>query len=393
MPDTLQLVIASDLHLDRYNWVRHPTLCGDSQESFRQLIDYCVRRPCLCPLLLLGDTFEVNRPDSAAVRAFNEGMERMEQAGNPVYFIQGDHDLTDPAWPGVHPHARHIHQQTIELFCGAKLYGHDYQPGGMDSALAAIPEGTACFATHCGWTDCGDRGATDASLSQVPYAQLIFSGHWHRHFVYEGVGALGQRLRLYSPGSSNMRALDEDVLKQFFELRYDDAGGLYCEHVDYLTRPCIRFDAHDPGTLDHVVTFLGQPLAGPPVPEVVRKPIAAVRYNDRLPEAAVRLTRAAGDRWHLFLDPRHTGEEVVIADTPVVEEGQCVAPLSSLTEGLPQFAPVGTPAYNGLRRLLESQAPAAELDRMYTEWTEAQDDAQTQGQGQAVGDRTGTLRA
>jgi hypothetical protein len=378
------LAITGDLHLDCHNWARRPELCGDSQDSFAQFIDYCVKYAV--PGLLLGDIFDTARPDSAAWCAFYQGAQRMEAARLPLFYVQGDHDRVvagNPPWPAAAPATQHLHDRIIEVCPGQRLYGLDYQPGGMLPALDNIPSQATILATHCSWAELQAVGTADATVASVPHVSMILSGDWHKHEQIYGQGATGQRVRLISPGSTNLRAIDESATKEFYILHLDGPGcELRVESRGFYTRPKLAFDVSDSRTLDAVVEYLardpvqpdglweshGTPEAWAATAEHIRKPIARVRYASDLPEAYSRLQKSAGDRWYLFLEAQPRTEDVGItaltAPDDTVRDGfaNLLAGLDALTDDAADRV--------ALRRLLQADDKYAELARLYREHRE-----------------------
>ena len=83
-------VFSADWHLSFGTWAKHATLVGDSYHSLRQIVDYCI--DVNCPLVAGGDLFDKPVPDPVSVSVMCREMDRMQAAGLPVYFIQGQHE-------------------------------------------------------------------------------------------------------------------------------------------------------------------------------------------------------------------------------------------------------------------------------------------------------------
>lgn len=357
-------VFTADNHLRPCTWSKRPDLQGDSFASFAAIVDYCVARNL--PLFLLGDTFDATAPPVEAVVFFCSQMDRMAAHGIPVYFIKGNHDATRVAsWPGVHHHCSHMDQCLVRLGDFA-LYGLDFRPASaLKATLADIPiKGIDILLTHQSWQEIQTVGHTDGSFADIPRderdrAPLLITGDYHIHGCYQQDG-----ITAYSPGSTSMQKLNEVPDKYFYVLSLNGYDPEMHSHP-IPTRPYHGFVCETEQEFEGCLEWVRQQPAevANDLPAEIRKPILRVRFNDEIPEAYSRLVAAAGDKFHLFDEPKHVTEGVVI-DVEATPEGA----FESLITAIGQLSDPQSDQYNGARRLLESNDPKTELATMYQEY-------------------------
>lgn len=371
-------VITADNHLRPNTWSKHPELRGDSYVSFEHVVSYCVEHKL--PLFLLGDTFDATNPPADAVVFFATQIDRMARAGLAVYFIKGNHDDALTAWPQVHKHCRSLDQQKVNLG-PFTIYGLDFYPAGeLAEKLQQIPiDGVDILMFHQSWAEVQRIGHTDGSISQIPLASngqipVVFTGDYHVHKRYDVTTPQGVTVPVFSPGSTSMQALNEDPHKQFFVLGCEGRQA-QVHSVSLPTRLFYGFDARSPDDFERVIAEVRSraelKAVGAGLPEPIQKPILRVKFDDRIPEAYARLVEAAGDSFHVFDEPQHVSEDVVI-DLVATPEGA----FDSLLTAIGQLSAPGSEQYNGVRRLLESSDPKAELAAMYQEYLQRHGQAQ-----------------
>lgn len=359
MPKQPLCAFTGDNHLRPVTWIKHPTLFGDAYESWRQIITACEERRL--PLVLLGDLFDSTRPDSHSVGVYLHGMMRMERAGLAVYYIEGNHDVADPPWASLTPWARPVGQFTLG---GIKAYGLSFvNSTQLPEELARIPAGTQLLLSHQSWLEIQRVGHTDGQFGMIPHGLTMIVADYHVCGIYRGKAGNGEDVVAYSPGSTAMQALNEPPDK-YFGILYDDMS---VEWVQLETRPCALLTCNTPEELDDLVARIpgGLTTARPFSPDI-QKPILRVRYNDMLPEAYSRLTAAAGEQYHLFLEPQRQVTTQVI-DVEAVPQ----TAFQSLVTAIGELCTPDSPEHRAARRLLESNAPQQELEAIYREYLAA----------------------
>ena len=359
--------VTGDNHLRPSTWAKHPDLNSDAYTSFRQIIDLCVEHKV--PLFLLGDLFDKAHPDSESVGVYLHAMQRMEEARLAVYYVEGNHDKADPPWASLHPWAQHIDGKTVELG-PFKFHGIDFTVAAdLPARLAAIPPGIDFLCTHQSWSDIQPIGHVDGSFEMIPYGLVLLTGDFHVCKAYRGCAANSEPIVAYSPGSTAMQKLDEPPNKSFFLINEDALSELSeFNPVPLQSRPFCGvtlatqadFDSFI-ARIDTLLDEIAPPYPG--LPEVIRKPILRVRYNDVIPEAYTRLVAAAADRFHLFPEPQHITSEMVV-DVVATPEGA----FDNLITAVGELCAPGSDVYNGVTRLLESNDPKQEIADMFEEY-------------------------
>ena len=143
-------ILASDLHLAPLIWTDRPQIKNGAYRAMEQLADYVTKHRV--PLILAGDLFDVRRPPPDAVGVMNSFMSIMERYQIPVFYTQGQHELSrESTWVGTHAWPRHVHKQSFEIG-GRKFYGLDWLPRGeLQTELAAIPPDAEFLVCHQVW--------------------------------------------------------------------------------------------------------------------------------------------------------------------------------------------------------------------------------------------------
>lgn len=370
-------VFTADNHLRPNTWSKHPDLRGDSYVSFTAIVDYCLQHAL--PLFLLGDTFDATAPPADAVAFFCEQVDRMAEARLAVYFIKGNHDDSATAWPSVHKHCTYADHRLIWLggFC---LYGLDFRPAGqLKTTLANIPvtagSSIDILLTHQSWQEIQRVGHTDGSFNDIPLvalgqqAPLLITGDYHIHGRFTAKTEAGHDVVAFSPGSTSMQKLNEEPIKRFYVMM-TEGRQIDMESVLLPTREFHGFECRTADDFEQVLTAIraydaadANKFLRRTMPADIQKPILRVKFNDSIPEAYSRLVAIAGDRFHLFDEPHHVTEQVVV-DVNATPEGA----FESLITAIGQLSAPGSEQYNGARRLLEAEDPRAELATMFREY-------------------------
>jgi hypothetical protein len=363
--------VTGDNHLRPQTWVKHPTISRDAYHSFKQIIDYCVMHSL--PLIILGDLFDKDHPDAGSVSFFIYQMSVMRAANLPVYFVDGNHDYSDPSWALVGQWPTPLHHNTVDIG-GLRAYGINYtRPEMLQAELEAVPAYTQLLCMHQSWLEIQRVGHVDASFGQLPPV-LLLTGDYHVHGKYEGIGNNGQPRIAWSPGSTCLQALNEPVDKFFYVFHYDPINLEFdAESVQLDTRRVHKYELTTPADLDNMIREI---TAATPA---IITPILQVRYADNIPEVYNRVIAATtGGKFHVFFEPRHITIETVI-DCDATPEGS----FEGLIEAVGQLCHGRPDLYNALERLLNANTPADELKLICTEFLEqlrAQAQSQTQVQ-------------
>lgn len=358
-------IFTADNHLRPRTWSKHPTLAGDAYISFLQIVDFSIAQKL--PIVQLGDLFDSEHPDSETVGMYMYQIQRLENNLIRLYYIRGNHDDTVPAWPGLSEWAVAIDGPT--RINGIDVYGFDYQnTEALADRLAKLPVNASVVLTHQSWAEIQRVGHVDGSFSMLPRGVVMLTGDYHICNRYEGLAANGETVVAYSPGSTAMQALNEPPAK-YFGVLYDDLSVTWHQ---LQTRPFIscvcRTDADMQVLLNEIIPTQAYNRG---LPDGIAKPILQVKYDDSIPEAYNRMLAVVGDRYHFFPEPQHATTTQII-DTESLN-GEVFDNLESAIGLCCQDQAV----YADLMRLYRSQAPAAEIDKMFKEFKNAH--AKTEG--------------
>lgn len=356
-------VFTADLHLEDGAWSTRPSIYGDAYCSFEQIVDYCIEHSL--PLILGGDVLEKKSNLARPIAKLCAGMSRMESAGVPVYYIQGNHEYDRNApWLSVHSWPLHLHGQTIKI--GDKnVYGLDWLPKGeIQAAFREVPADTDILITHQVWKDfMGNVGRTECELVDVHYVQTVLAGDFHVTKTIEGVNAQGLPIKMLSPGSTAMQDMGEAQDKFFFAIEAR-TGEITFTPVPLKTRRFIGYTVRDQDTLDALCSGqLKNDIAALPtadLPKDIQKPLVKIKFDKQLPDAYLRLMTAVGESAHLFCEA--LSERSAQAHTAAAR----VAAKNELTSVLAELLGDDTAAYGLATALLKTENIAKELDEQFS---------------------------
>ena len=362
-------VFAADTHLQPCAWVKHPELRGDAYCSFAQIVDYCCAHNL--NLVLGGDIFDKHRPDPDSVQFLLQQAERLRSNDHVLMFVQGDHDYqaTTP-WTAIGRHAVSLHQ----LVCAAgsfNVYGLDWASRDrLGAALATIPANTDILVMHEAWEELQGIGQTEGRIADIPHVKVLLTGDYHVALRKDVQTPDSRCIRVYSPGSTCMQAVDEQPDKSFLLVGECD-GEVQVQRIPLLTRRKLvlnyQTEAQLVGDLQNCV--LDNWLTAQPVlPPEISKPILRVTFNDEIPNAWQRISDVAASRFHLFPNPVRVPATTVVVDDRQFGDPGAFSTLFDACHRLGQ-----RPAdYDTVMRLARNPSdPKRELEVMYAEFRTA----------------------
>lgn len=360
-------VIFSDTHLDTNAWSNRPKIWGDSMLAWQYVRKHAQKLGV--PIIGAGDLIDVNKPPSAVVNFVRTEMEILEQSNIQFYYTQGQHELATPAWlMSAHSWPTHIHEALIELPKIIEVYGIDWTPADkLQEAIDKIPPDTDVLIMHQVWEEfMGHMISCEGSLTQLPEVDVVITGDFHSTEAIEVTNTDGKTIKVYSPGASNIRSINEPPEKNFLVM-YDDLSVeiLPIEH----TRKVLEFNLADPPDLtrlsktwedikeDHLVTCKD-------LPEELIKPLIWVKYAEDIPDVVTTIQELMGEFGHIFMKriPEVDAEELVIKDAErqqILERG--------LSGGLDLLVEKDSEHYLTLVRLLNSEDPKVDLQQLKQE--------------------------
>jgi predicted phosphodiesterase len=362
---SIRLLSTSDWHLQERAWRRHPDLAGDAVFSLKQIVDRAVEEK-VDAVIGAGDLIDTVDPTPSIQVQAHEQFDRLQEAGIPFYFIQGQHERNAVrARFDAHPWPRHFHRRLVTIG-GLKMYGLDWQ--ASHQLLTELEEAAdlqiGLFVCHQVWGGpdfMGTLPGVEGQLEDCP-APVVLTGDLHQHKTVKLKREDGSTLRVFSPGSTCMQSIDEPPEKAFWELEFNRNKLVDYKSVKLITRPFHTFSLDDIGGLDDLCEDAKEGnFYDDDIPEVVRTPIIHVDYPDNLPDVYDRLMTAFDNQAHVFLSPRPTGSKVVRIEKTKDRVGQRTSLLSFLERATPK----GSDEYRLCRRLLEiAESKNAVLDEL-----------------------------
>lgn len=297
-------VCFADSHLQERAWAGRP-IEGDSYYSFKQIIDYAVSNR-IKTVIGAGDLIDRQQNRAMPIVVLGQQLERLDEFCGLFYYIQGQHELEQTPWLASFSNARHLHRNRLQLgplvACGI-----DYQTAdNLRADLELIPQGTDILFAHQTWTDfMGEKAATQGLLGDIPIVSTVYTGDYHHPMDINIVGATGQKMRVISPGSTCMQAIDEPVHK-YFHVLYDDGS---FERIRLKTRQLLEWQTlNTESDIDHFVSEIDAGLTRAAsdavddgLPPEIAKPLLWLRYSHHVAAAIrTRVPRAVADRAFLF---------------------------------------------------------------------------------------------
>jgi hypothetical protein len=361
-------------------------MVGDSYHSLAQIVDYCVEPGMNLPLIAGGDLFDKPDPDPVSVNVMCREMDKMQEAGLPVYFIQGQHervrrnlgeDHGRPEWMRVHPWPTHVHGQTFEID-GETFYGLDWTPKEhIEEAFDNIPDEASVLVAHQVWSEfMGGWIPSECELSMLlvraPQIKHVLTGDFHEHTeACYPAGADVDELTMYSPGSISMRSISEPSNKFFYHFRNGDISsepGHSMSHHNLETRHFEEVTIEHEDDFHELSVLVNQGEHLDSLPEVIAKPLLRVSYLDTIPDVYNRIHATVGDQAYLFTKP--VSEE---SDVPDITDAARHEVIDRGLEGALSLVieDPNDPVYQTALRLLGSDDPSNLISEMQREHRDA----------------------
>lgn len=372
-------MFSSDWHLKPYNWAARPEIRGDSKRSALFIKNYCILEGL--PLFVLGDVTDVRHPDPETVGDLMDIIESLASQSLQFYFLQGQHELNRVRpWASCHHAATWINKSS-RVFRNVMFYGLDFQPGDrLQEELLNIPDGTHVLLAHQVWRErmgglrTAENRPSEGAFTDIPKVKMVISGDFHAHKITKHRGKDGQELLAVSPGSTYLKAMDEDPMK-FFYVMHDDMS---LKSIQIPTRPVWRDRAGTDEGLSRVIDKFvdANPKLSDNDPD---KPIWYVEFRHGVADAVGRLERVAKDRAHVFVRPLQEKERDDLDTNEVqVEEENLEYVPTALEDFLPRCCKPNSPVFNTAVRLNRAASIKEEVKQIVSE---AVADADKAGEG------------
>lgn len=298
--DPSGFIFAADIHLSKLTWQNKPDMIGDSWRSFMQIIDYALEHKL--PIILGGDVFDKEQPDSASLQVLYRAMDKMQAAGLAVYFIEGQHEKAQPAWMSAHAWPQHVGIPPNQFFTIAShtFYGINWTARSEIKELVnSIPQNVEFLVMHQVWAEhMGNIVIPELSIHDLPYACTVLTGDYHKHQITEHITA-GGKITMVSPGSINMRKIDEDPEKYFYH--YDFASRKF-QAIQLVTTPKFEVTVSSFAALQQFTEQLDQAIKQQQNNQI--KPVVRIYYDAREWDTAYTdIQRMLSKKANLFIVP------------------------------------------------------------------------------------------
>lgn len=296
--------ILADSHLISQTWRMRPEIQGDSYRSLTFAVTHCIKNQL--SLQLGGDTLDSTNPSSEDVRVFREQMDRMKEAGLPVYAIQGNHDKTTPPWfLAIHPHVQHVHGSVYSPVKGLLMTAFDYMTANeLREAVAQIPPAIHTVLLHQAARPIMDiPGAWNFDPAWLPeWVNTVFMGDIHMPTEF----SWGPGKRGFYTGAGHVLALSEPWQTSMLEVRM--AGDtMSVTRVPLPFRRYVRVSVRDTNGLAEATAEIrnaGLEDEVPPVVVVEHTGVDGVQETIQLAvEARVKMFTAKQPTCHVWCVP------------------------------------------------------------------------------------------
>jgi DNA repair exonuclease SbcCD nuclease subunit len=308
-------IACADTHLDEYAWSDRHEIRGDSMWSFKWITQLACAKGV--PLIIAGDVFDKQLNNATVV-----GYAAEQIADIATVFIQGQHCFQKPyPWLSqVGPSSDNDDGYTEWIggdpgdfirIHGVEFRGADWMPANkvqarLDQITPSVDVMVMHQVTKQLMKEMMEQIKTfELDVTLIPFAKLLILGDFHRTRILKVQGATGQALTVISPGSTNMRSIDEPSDKYVFLIKKD----LTFDRVQIPTRPKLESiieteeDLKAFCRIGGICDWTHKDATEAGVPEHISKPLVWVKFNPDLQLAYQRIRDAVGDHGHLFTAP------------------------------------------------------------------------------------------
>lgn len=313
-------VVCADTHLADSAW-SSSRIVGDSYHSLHQIVNLAISLGV--PLIGCGDLIDKKRNASGPISIWLGELDRLQAAGQVLFFIQGQHEEQEKPWLSAHPAAVHLAGATVELG-PFKLGGTDFLPREKLNEHLANPIDCDIYLMHQVWSELmGDIALPEGTMSDIVGPKLVFTGDCHRGYTDEDIlNRENQIVRVINPGSTCLQAIDEPPDKYVCILHSD--GSVVKKQLE--TRKLIRAKLIESDSdLDDVIVKVIESIEDHEklaketgISEVIAKPLVWVHYYVAVKDVQLRLADAVGDRAFMFY--RQFADEKTEVSTDEVED-------------------------------------------------------------------------
>ena len=300
------IVFTADLHLTPLVWQSHPNMRGDAYFALAQLVQFCQQQKPAA-VILGGDVFDLTHPDSESVNQFVRAMATIANSGAAIYAVEGQHEMATPPWVHLADGVTWIGDgeiATVPLTSkkSVRVRGLNYMAGGAVKELVedASEEYDILVVHQMAKQALPIEGQYNFEMEWVPdFVRLVLAGDYHMPFN-DG--------RLWYPGATHMRKIDERGTKRFLTIEQAKNGTFKISAQPLRSREVVELTLVTADDVTAAVEQLSQLITT----TMELRPIVFARVGVDATDAVQRLKQLAeqGLKFHLKLALISSGVEV-----------------------------------------------------------------------------------
>jgi len=240
----------------------------------------------------------------------------MKEAGLSVFYIQGQHDYSDPPWPdALCDTVKWVHNQVFEPEPGVKVFALDHMKHGMMKPVLEkeLPKDCHMVMLHQLARQVFPlEGTYDFDAAWLPdHVTTAIMGDYHQPVEF----AWGKENLGFYTGSMHVQAIDEPKDKSFILAeqitRKDGLPALSIQRIPLVTRLYFKYPINSEEELDALVRWVNnydveaEALARGILWDAIKCPVVEVPHLTSVKDVKSRLEEASGNKVHLWFKPFH----------------------------------------------------------------------------------------
>jgi DNA repair exonuclease SbcCD nuclease subunit len=321
---TKKSITLSDAHIKKRSWVSRPMIQQDAYRAVEQVITLCIEHEA--SLKIAGDLFDVRTPESRDIKFFMDQMDRLKEAGLPVYAIQGNHDKTnDVPWFTLHDWVQWVDRKVFEPIEGFSMYGLDYRTRTeLEEELADCPEVQGVMLHQGAKTILPFENSWDLDEEVLPDTIMYIDlGHVHTTQIWEAHGH-----KCSYPGSPYVTDIDLDPDRYVFLQEFVD-GEIVLTPIELKTRGFVTVIIDEGISLEEQIKQGLNSLRGQLYVDPSMEPVLYLKYNTliegEIHSVVERVLDELDEKFYPWYAPckpeqlKEQKEEVVLEDASVDE--------------------------------------------------------------------------
>ncbi len=266
----------ADLHLRNYVWAARPRLKGDALIAAKYIFDHCLENRF--SLKLAGDIFHTLAILPEFIAPIFGHLDRMQEAGLPVYYVQGNHDKNAVPWLSLHKWPINLNNRIVELEeCRETIMGIE-ATGEEDlrELLKRVPANVNTLLMHQAEKQAMPFNP-NFDLSWVPDSiKLVLIGDIHSSQTYSN-----KHTELWYPGSPSITDISQTEPRSFLVEGVDALGGTQVVPIRIPGRQVYRLDVDKDEDLEWAMSEVSS-IAENDLRHFELEPIIRIVYKPQL---------------------------------------------------------------------------------------------------------------